>query len=108
MQKLFSFSRAIGTLSARRCRCTLGTSSGREQLLTTWQPFRIFTAGEQDRLLWNTARALGDASQTVKQRHVGNCAKADAAYGLGVAKALSQCSREARHQTGSLINLGGS
>ena len=34
------------------------------------------------------ARALGDARVEVKQRHIANCAKADPAYGAGVAKAL--------------------
>ena len=31
---------------------------------------------------------MGDARLEVKQRHVANCAKADPAYGAGVAKAL--------------------
>jgi catalase len=39
-------------------------------------------------LFENTARAMGDAKLHIKQRHVGNCAKADPAYGAGVAKAL--------------------
>ena len=44
---------------------------------------------EQQRLLFeNTARAMGDARIEVKQRHIANCAKADPAYGAGVAKAL--------------------
>jgi catalase len=39
-------------------------------------------------LFENTARAMGDASLHVKQRHVANCKRADPAYGAGVAKAL--------------------
>jgi len=31
---------------------------------------------------------MGDAPEMVKVRHVGNCMKADPAYGEGVAKAL--------------------
>ena len=31
---------------------------------------------------------MGDAPDFVKQRHVDNCAKADPAYGAGVAAAL--------------------
>jgi len=34
------------------------------------------------------ARAMGDAKLHIKERHVANCAKADPAYGAGVAKAL--------------------
>ncbi len=44
---------------------------------------------EQQQVLFeNTARAMGDAPQKVKVRHIGNCMKADSAYGQGVAKAL--------------------
>ena len=35
-----------------------------------------------------TARAIADAPMEVKLRHIGNCLKADPAYGKGVAKAL--------------------
>jgi catalase len=35
-----------------------------------------------------SARAMGDAPKEVKVRHIGNCAKADPAYGEGVAKAV--------------------
>jgi catalase len=31
---------------------------------------------------------VGDAPREIKVRHVGNCLKADPAYGEGVAKAL--------------------
>ena len=39
-------------------------------------------------LFANTAAALGDAPMAVKIRHIGNCLKADKAYGQGVADAL--------------------
>jgi catalase len=51
--------------------------------------FRIIVAdGKQQVLFDNTARAMGDAPKEVKVRHIGNCLKADPAYGEGVAKAL--------------------
>jgi len=39
-------------------------------------------------LFANTARAMGDAPKEVKVRHIGNCLKADPAYGKGVPEAL--------------------
>ena len=50
--------------------------------------FRLMTPAQQQALFENTARAMGDARDEVKQRHIANCAKADPAYGAGVAKAL--------------------
>jgi catalase len=50
--------------------------------------FRLMSPAQQDALFGNTARALGDAPEEVKLRHIGNCMKADPAYGKGVAKAL--------------------
>ena len=51
--------------------------------------FRIIVAAGKEQLLFdNTARAMGDAPKEVKIRHIGNCLKADPAYGVGVAKAL--------------------
>jgi len=50
--------------------------------------FRLMTAGQKQALFENTARAMGDAPEEIKLRHIGNCMKADAAYGEGVAKAL--------------------
>jgi catalase len=50
--------------------------------------FRLITPEKQQLLFENTARAMGDAPQEVKVRHIGNCLKADPAYGAGVAKAL--------------------
>jgi catalase len=50
--------------------------------------FRVMTVEQQRALFENTARALGDAPKEIKVRHIGNCMKADPAYGKGVAKAL--------------------
>jgi catalase len=50
--------------------------------------FRLMKPDEQDRLFANTARAMGDAPKMIKVRHIGNCLKADPAYGKGVADAL--------------------
>ena len=50
--------------------------------------FRLMTAPQKKVLFENTARAMGDAPQEVKLRHIGNCTKADPAYGEGVANAL--------------------
>ena len=51
--------------------------------------FRMMTPAQQKVLFENTARAMGDASPEVKQRHIENCATADPAYGAGVAQALA-------------------
>jgi catalase len=50
--------------------------------------FRLMTAEKQALLFSNTARAMGDAPREIKIRHIGNCLKADPAYGKGVADAL--------------------
>jgi catalase len=50
--------------------------------------FRLMGPEKQALLFGNTARALGDAPLEVKIRHIGNCLKADPAYGQGVAEAL--------------------
>ncbi len=50
--------------------------------------FRLLKPDERDRLCANTARAMGDAPRMIKVRHIGNCLKADPAYGKGVAEAL--------------------
>src|ERR1700731_875852 len=51
--------------------------------------FRMLKPDEQQRLFENTARAIGGASKVVQDRHIGNCSKADPAYGKGVAKAIA-------------------
>jgi len=43
---------------------------------------------QQKVLCENTARAMGDAPEFIKIRHIGNCIKADPVYGKGVADAL--------------------
>jgi catalase len=50
--------------------------------------FRLMGPAQQQALFENTARALGDARQHIKERHVANCQRADPAYGEGVARAL--------------------
>ncbi|WP_027389929.1 catalase [Chrysiogenes arsenatis] len=50
--------------------------------------FRLMSPAQQHVLFENTARAMGDAPKMIKVRHIGNCYKADPAYGEGVAKAL--------------------
>ncbi|MGH8041312.1 MAG: catalase [Rudaea sp.] len=50
--------------------------------------FRLMTAKQKQVLFENTARAMGDAPEAIKRRHIANCSKADRAYGEGVARAL--------------------
>ena len=50
--------------------------------------FRLISPEQQKVLFENTARAMGDAPKEVKVPHIGNCLKADPAYGKGVADAL--------------------
>ncbi len=50
--------------------------------------FRLMTPAQQQALFDNTARAMGDAPEFIKRRHIDNCGKADPAYGAGVARAL--------------------
>jgi catalase len=50
--------------------------------------FRLMDASQKEALFGNTARAMGDAPREIKIRHVGNCLKADPAYGEGVARAM--------------------
>jgi catalase len=50
--------------------------------------FRLMKPEQQQVLFENTARAMGDIPDMIKIRHIGNCLKADPAYGAGVAKAL--------------------
>lgn len=50
------------------------------------QPRRLFNLmnpQQQQALFDNTARALGDAPDFIKKRHIDNCTRADAAYGCG-------------------------
>lgn len=50
--------------------------------------FRLMSPAQQTVLCENTGRAMGDAPEFVKLRHIRNCNAADPAYGAGVAKAL--------------------
>ncbi len=50
--------------------------------------FRLMSKAQQQVLFENTARAMVDAPEEIKIRHIGNCMKADKAYGQGVADAL--------------------
>ena len=50
--------------------------------------FRLMTPAQQQALFDNTARAMGDAPDEIKRRHIANCTQCDPAYGAGVAKAL--------------------
>ena len=51
--------------------------------------FPSFPGADRQKLLFaNTARAINDAPREVQVRHIGNCLKADPAYGKGVAGAL--------------------
>ena len=50
--------------------------------------FRLMSPKQQELLFGNTARAIGGAPRDIQIRHIGNCMKADPAYGKGVAKAL--------------------
>jgi len=50
--------------------------------------FRLMNPEQQKALFENTDRAMGDAPKDIKVRHIGNCMKADPAYGQGVAKAM--------------------
>lgn len=50
--------------------------------------FRAMNPAQQEALFGNTARAMGDAADHIKRRHIENCTRADPAYGAGVAAAL--------------------
>ena len=50
---------------------------------------RLMSPAQREVLFGNTARAMGDAPKEIKIRHIGNCLKADLAYGEGVARALN-------------------
>ncbi|HZB92146.1 MAG TPA: catalase [Stellaceae bacterium] len=50
--------------------------------------FHLMTRAQQQGLFDNTARSMASVSRPIKERHIANCAKADPAYGAGVAKAL--------------------
>jgi catalase len=45
-------------------------------------------AEQQQALFENTARAMRGVPREIQERWIGHCAKADPAYGEGVAKAI--------------------
>jgi catalase len=55
--------------------------------------FRSMTPAQQQTLFDNTARAMRGTSEAVQATHIGNCTKADTAYGAGVAEALKKLAR---------------
>ena len=50
--------------------------------------FHIMSPSEKEALFGNTGRAMGDAPQHIKLRHIMHCYKCDEAYGEGVRNAL--------------------
>jgi catalase len=52
--------------------------------------FRLMSPAQQQVLFENTARAMRGTSAAVQGVHIGNCTKADPAYGAGVAEALKR------------------
>ncbi|MDT7628434.1 MAG: catalase [Pseudonocardiales bacterium] len=58
--------------------------------------FRKMNAQQRQALFDNTARQVGAAAKHIQERHVANCAKADPAYGAGVAEALARLGRAER------------
>lgn len=52
--------------------------------------FRKMTPAQKQTLFDNTARQVGQAARHIQERHVANCAKADPAYGKGVADTLAR------------------
>ena len=59
--------------------------------------FRLMSVDKKQLLFANTARAIGGAPREIQIRHIGNCLKADPAYGKGVADALG-ISLDKRHK----------
>jgi len=53
------------------------------------------SAAKQQVLFENTARTLAGVPLEIQLRHIGNCLKADPAYGKGVADALGISLRDA-------------
>ena len=50
--------------------------------------FRLMNPEQREALYGNTARAMGDPPDCIKQRHSDHCMQCDPEYGEGVAKAL--------------------
>lgn len=58
--------------------------------------FNLMTPAQQQVLFDNTARAMGDALDFIKYRHIRNCYACHPNYGEGVAKALGMTVEEAQ------------
>jgi catalase len=67
-----------------------GFCQGGEKTVSQMSP------GQQAVLFANTGHAMGDTPMEVKLRHIGNCLKADPAYGKGIADALGILLSEVR------------
>lgn len=52
--------------------------------------FRLMNAAQRQALFDNTARQIGAAAVHIQERHIGNCSKADPAYGEGVRQSLDR------------------
>lgn len=50
--------------------------------------FRLMSPDQQAALFANTVASIGDAPKEIQIRHIGNCLKADEAYGKGIADGL--------------------
>jgi len=62
------------------------------------QPRKLFqqmSDPQKQALFGNTARAMGDAPDFIKARHIENCTRCDPAYGAGVAAALGMTAPDA-------------
>src|SRR5271163_1246045 len=55
--------------------------------------FRKMSAAQRQALFDNTARQLQTVAKHIQERHIGNCSKADPAYGAGVALAIARLRR---------------
>lgn len=53
--------------------------------------FHLMTLEQREALYGNTARAMGDALDFIKQRHIDHCMECDPEYGEGVTRALGMC-----------------
>jgi catalase len=58
--------------------------------------FRKMSPAQQQLLFENTALAMGGVQPHIRERHIDNCAKADPAYGAGVAAAIERQLKAAR------------
>ncbi len=54
----------------------------------------------------NTARALGDAPEPIKRRHVANCTKADPAYGAFVERLRAMALQNDPQLRSTLLKVG--